>query len=72
MRDLPDHPDITAAMRTGYPYRKQPKPHCCPVCGQEISYLSVLYINGANEVIGCDECLSPVDAEEYFNNNLLL
>ena len=31
------HPDITAAERTGYPYGRAPKPaFCCDECGQDV------------------------------------
>lgn len=70
MPEINDHPDIAAAMRTGYPRGKQIKARRCPVCGESASYRSELYVNSANEVIGCDECLRRVDAEEYFNDKL--
>jgi len=69
MLEINDHPDITAAQRTGYPRGKQSKTRCCPVCGEEIDAGTALYLNWANEIVGCSECLRSVDAEEYFNDN---
>jgi len=69
MPEINDHPDITAAIRTGYPRGKQPKTHRCPVCGEEIDAGTTLYINWANEIVGCSDCLLSVDAEEHFNDN---
>lgn len=32
--NIPDHPDIVSAMRTGYPTWNQPKSHYCEECGE--------------------------------------
>lgn len=36
MFDLPDHPEIECAMRTGYPSWNQPKEIRCEACGDVI------------------------------------
>ena len=51
-RDLPDHPEIEWAMRTGYPSWNQPK--CCDRCGEELgehTYSDLEYDNL------CADCL---------------
>lgn len=36
-QDIGDHPDIAAALATGYPRRKKHDYPRCPVCGEECS-----------------------------------
>ena len=36
----------------------------CPVCWQECS--KIYRFRDGGDVIGCDECIEEVDAEEYF------
>lgn len=59
-RDL-QHPDITAAERTGYPAGKEPRWPVCPVCGAECD---TIYRNKKSEIVGCYECLDSRDAWE--------
>lgn len=56
-----EHPDITSALRTGYPLGTPPMPKC-PVCGEECS---TFYIDYFGEVVGCNDCISTSDACEY-------
>lgn len=59
MRQIPDHPAIRMAERTGYgaPLCQEP---ICPVCGAQCD---TVYINKYGEILGCEEC---VDTEEAF------
>ena len=57
--EIPDHPDIRRAERTGY-VTGEPVEPCCPVCG---SNCCMIYKN-EDEVVGCDECISTADAWE--------
>lgn len=59
-RDL-EHPDITAAERTGYPAGHEPIWPVCPVCGAETDtfFKSVV---GTGGIIGCDHCIITTDA----------
>lgn len=59
-RDL-QHPDITAAERTGYPAGREPTWPVCPVCGEETD---TFYKNADGVVVGCDNCIKTVDAWE--------
>ena len=65
---MPEHPDITRALHTGYPQIDTVYPHC-PVCGSECE---TLYKNKYGEVFACDECVKIQDAwdiqefEEFF------
>lgn len=57
-RDL-QHPDITSAERTGYPYGKEPVYPRCPVCGEECE---IIYRNERyGDIIGCDVCIMEAD-----------
>ena len=53
MRDL-EHPEITCALRTGYPSWNQPKERTCEVCGDEL-YLEI-YEDFDHEFL-CEDCL---------------
>lgn len=54
MRDL-EHPDITCALRTGYPSWNQPKERHCEICGHEL-YASDTYEDFDHEFL-CEDCL---------------
>jgi hypothetical protein len=54
--EIPDHPDIANALRTGYPHGEPMWPRC-PICNNECR---VIYWHKHNcWVIGCDECVKP-------------
>lgn len=54
-------------MVNDYPDCPKEKPmHTCPVCGMECE---TLYLGLNKEVVGCDECISTVPAEEYFEES---
>lgn len=53
---MPEHPDITAAIRTGYPRR--PRWPRCPVCGSEFESF---YYDANDYALGCDRCVQVVD-----------
>ena len=57
---IPDHPDIACALRTGYPEPVAfPR---CPVCGEETD---VFFRNcRSGEILGCDNCIEERDAWE--------
>lgn len=59
--EIPDHPDIASAMRTGYPRGVEEKEPVCPECGQPCD---TIYKNNDGIVIGCDNCVSTHDAWE--------
>ena len=69
MTDISDHPDIAAAMRTGYPRRKMARMRCCPFCGEELTREEVIYINETGEAMGCEKCIRVRNSEEYFSDN---
>ena len=53
--NIPDHPDVASALRTGYPVWGQPTPiHCCE-CGKNLEDEEV-YEDRYNEYL-CLECL---------------
>ena len=62
-RDL-EHPDITAAERTGYPAGREPFWPVCPICGNETDtfYKTVRGDFGVNGIVGCDLCIITADA----------
>jgi hypothetical protein len=55
-----DHPAIRNAELTGWPHGEPNWPRC-PVCGCEAG---TFYRNADLEIVGCDECVSMVDAWE--------
>jgi len=56
-----EHPDITAALRTGYPVNyKEPEPPLCPVCGEECE--TVYRAGRHGDIVGCDDCIIGCDA----------
>lgn len=57
MTNLNDHPDIAAAMRTGYPRGKTARMRCCPNYGEELTLEELIYINETGEAIGCETCV---------------
>lgn len=59
---IPDHPVIRNMERTGYPDGKEPEYPRCPVCGEECE---IFYRDKYLDVVGCDECISTVDAWDY-------
>lgn len=69
-RNIGDHPDIAAALLTGYPLGYEP-PACdeeeekaCPVCGELLRTDNCVYRNSLGEIVGCFHCLEP----EYAGN----
>lgn len=55
-RDL-EHPDITAAIRTGYPKRAEPEvPYYCGECGEEIDEDEDIYSDRLYDCL-CEDCL---------------
>ena len=57
-----DHPDIEAALRTGYPPGKGEGGWKCPVCGEELGPDDSVYMNW-REVIGCRFCVEVKEAQ---------
>lgn len=63
MIQIPDHPEIRCAERTGYPsWAQEPKIPVCPCCGAETD--TFYEVEATGEIVGCAECLRPVDAWE--------
>lgn len=61
-----EHPTITRANLTGYPYREPDFP-ICPVCGAECE---TIYFDDYHEICGCDQCVkskSAWDCPECFD-----
>lgn len=61
--NIPDHPAIRNAERTGYGGSEKPEYPICPVCGEicETVYYSEF------EIVGCDNCISGRNAWEDDN-----
>lgn len=59
MKQLEDAPDIARTRRDGYPIA----PHYpyCPICGEACDRV---YKNENGDIVGCDECLTELDAWE--------
>ena len=41
-----EHPNITSALRTGYPLGNEPKSHYCEECGKNLD-CEIIYADGA-------------------------
>lgn len=59
MSGILDHPDIRRAEATGYPEKEREYP-ICPVCGAGTD----TFYKCDEEIVGCDECVTAVDAWE--------
>lgn len=59
MADIPDHPAIRNAERTGYPSGQEPGYPVCPVCGAECE---TVYKSRYGAYVGCDVCMEARDA----------
>ena len=59
-----DHPEIENALRTGYPHGEPDYPHC-PICDFEAE---TFYKDSMGDVIGCENCITEVDAWEETAN----
>lgn len=64
MCDIPDHPVIRCMERTGYPDGKEPQYPHCPICDCETD---TFYKNKDGDIVGCDECVTAVDAWEVIS-----
>ena len=53
--DIPDHPDIVSAMRTGYGRFNQPKSYYCEECGKCLDNEEI-YETDTYEFL-CESCL---------------
>ena len=62
----PDHPVIRNMESTGYPDGKEPKTPICPVCGEECETIYQSYVG---LILGCDNCIKPVNACERLLDN---
>ena len=62
-----DHPDIEAALATGYTRGYQENNHRCPVCGEELWPDDEVYMNW-REVIGCKHCIEVKEASETWGD----
>jgi len=46
----------------------EPTTYECPICGRELTGGYVLYFDDNNNCIGCEGCIHPKYAEDYFEN----
>lgn len=53
--NVPDHPDIVSAMRTGYPSWVHPVSYVCENCGDELEF-DKCYEDETYEYL-CEHCL---------------
>lgn len=64
--DVPDAPWIREAENWGMPPYDEIKTRC-PECGEED--VETYYIDGNNNIVGCEHCISSVDACEWEEAN---
>lgn len=61
MRDL-EHPNITNALRSGYPSGREPDPPLCLICGEPCEKM---YRDGTTHaILGCNLCIEEIDPLE--------
>lgn len=62
--NIPDHPDVASALRTGYPLGAQEsKAIKCDYCGKELSGDDYVFDYGGSPT--CEECLMENLKEDY-------
>ena len=64
MYDLPDHPAIRNAERTGYPRPVSLSSLICPRCGEDLTINDDVYTDFTGDIIGCSHCLVCREASE--------
>ena len=64
IENISDDPIIARAMRTGYGYGEELKEPRCPICGEDCD---TFYRSAEGEIIGCNECVTALDAWEVAN-----
>lgn len=57
-----EHPDITRARTTGYPFDEEPEPYVCEICGEMVEEL--VYFDRFGDIVGCDRCIRTKDYSE--------
>ena len=63
MQQIPDAPWIRDAMVNGMPdYGDVPE---CPICHRRCK---TIYMDGNDDPIGCDECITSVDVYDWIEN----
>ena len=65
MFSIPDDTRISTAERTGYAHWHSNWEPICPVCG---AVCETVY-KADGEIVGCDECLTQVDAWEALRDD---
>ena len=63
MTNIPDHPGVSMAQRTGYGERYEEPQLVCPCCGEILEPGDTVFTQDG-EVIGCEFCVSKSTAEE--------
>ena len=59
-----EHPDITAALATGYPRNAPAALPLCPVCGEECE---TIYSRYDGEVVGCESCITTMFSTDWWD-----
>ena len=63
--NIPDHPIIRNLQGTGY---ADGEDHddvwICPKCREQCDFF---YVDGNREIVGCENCISMYEAEEWFD-----
>lgn len=62
-----DHPVIRNMERTGTPDGKAIPEYRCPVCDR---LCNEYYVDIRDNILGCNECLYCVDAEDFENGEI--
>ncbi len=55
------HPQISNALRTGWPTGKAPDEPACPICGENCSSI---FRDRWGNILGCEDCVKSEDAWE--------
>lgn len=70
MIQIPDHPAIARAERTGYPGGYTEPILRCKVCGEELDADDRVYSDEDGVIVGCEYCLEVRSAwDQYINES---
>ena len=50
---------------TGCMQCEEEKEYYCPVCGEKLEWDEQVYVVNGNEIIGCENCIETMSADEY-------
>lgn len=62
--NIPDHPEVASALRSGYPTWNQPKSHYCEECGSCLDD-AMAYEDASHDFL-CKDCLLTLHEKNWW------